>query len=180
LIAGSASCAVEPDDGSATDTGETTDSVTSTTPSQDQAIESPDPLTDDTAVPEVLSDCPSGWFCLWQDAGFAGRRVQFQGTGCQNLTTFGFNSVSMMRCRPGPTRPAELIVFTEISIARTSCSAPPPIRALPRLDSTIRHRQSAAAPVRRALLFQFYIRLSQRFCPRSAHSGAQACHRLRR
>ena len=41
--------------------------------------------------PQAASDCPVGWFCLWHDANFVGRRLQFQGTGCQNLGDFGFN-----------------------------------------------------------------------------------------
>lgn len=43
---------------------------------------------------DAASDCPAGWFCLWQDANFMNRRVQFQGTGCQNLTDFGFNDLA--------------------------------------------------------------------------------------
>jgi hypothetical protein len=43
---------------------------------------------------DAASDCPAGWFCLWQDAGFMNRRVQFQGAGCQNLTDFGFNDLA--------------------------------------------------------------------------------------
>jgi hypothetical protein len=92
LIAGGVSCVAGPDGGPATDTDEANDSLASATPSQAQAIEPTDPLVDtDNIVPEAASDCPSGWFCLWQDAGFSGRRLQFQDAGCQNLTTFGFN-----------------------------------------------------------------------------------------
>src|SRR5688572_30368013 len=47
-----------------------------------------DPPTGSTAR---LSDCPSGWFCLWEHANYSGRRLQFRGSGCQNLGAYGFN-----------------------------------------------------------------------------------------
>jgi len=45
-------------------------------------------------APLALSDCPSGWLCLWQDSQFSGRMLQFQSTGTwQNLTNYGFNDL---------------------------------------------------------------------------------------
>jgi hypothetical protein len=43
---------------------------------------------------DAISDCPPGWFCLWQDAQFMSRKVQFQGAGCQSLDNFGFNNLA--------------------------------------------------------------------------------------
>lgn len=44
--------------------------------------------------PQALSDCPSGWLCLWAASQFTGRMLQFQSTGSwQNLTNYGFNDV---------------------------------------------------------------------------------------
>jgi len=41
--------------------------------------------------PFSVSDCPSGWFCLWEDANFSNRRLQFQTTGFwQSLEPYGF------------------------------------------------------------------------------------------
>lgn len=41
---------------------------------------------------EAASDCPSGYFCLWQDADYKGRRPQWRDTGCKILGgALGFN-----------------------------------------------------------------------------------------
>jgi hypothetical protein len=42
----------------------------------------------------AASDCPAGWFCLWQDINFTNRRLQFRDANCQNLTNFGFNDLA--------------------------------------------------------------------------------------
>jgi hypothetical protein len=45
-----------------------------------------------SSVPHVtIHGCPTGFFCFYQNAGFGGRRVQFQSCGLQNMTNFGFN-----------------------------------------------------------------------------------------
>jgi hypothetical protein len=39
-----------------------------------------------------FSDCPDGWVCLWTDANYSGRMLQFQDRGLwQNLTAWSFN-----------------------------------------------------------------------------------------
>lgn len=39
-----------------------------------------------------FSDCPDGWYCLFRDAGWQGRMLQFRDVGSwQNLTAYGFN-----------------------------------------------------------------------------------------
>jgi hypothetical protein len=39
--------------------------------------------------------CPRGWFCLWADVNYNGRRLQFRDRGfCQNLTDYNFNDVA--------------------------------------------------------------------------------------
>lgn len=87
-----ASCATGPDEPAPGD------------PAQGSAEGQPDP-TMDTAdasllgmeisssdvIPDTASQCPVGWFCLWHDSGFSGRRLDFQGAGCQNLDPYGFN-----------------------------------------------------------------------------------------
>lgn len=41
--------------------------------------------------PLSVSDCPSGYFCLWEDANFSNRRLQFASTGYwQSLEPYGF------------------------------------------------------------------------------------------
>ena len=40
------------------------------------------------------SDCPSGYICLWDGPTFGGARVQFHDNGWQNLTNFGFNTLT--------------------------------------------------------------------------------------
>src|SRR5262249_29143973 len=44
--------------------------------------------------PSALSDCDAGFLCLWVDQGFGGRHVQFQDSGCQNLSQFSFNDMA--------------------------------------------------------------------------------------
>jgi hypothetical protein len=40
-------------------------------------------------------NCPRGWFCLWADINYNGRRLQFRDRGfCQNLTDYNFNDVA--------------------------------------------------------------------------------------
>jgi Peptidase inhibitor family I36 len=99
LVAG-ASCAVEPSDDSPADVSEVDNTQTPDIAPQVQARESGSPSSiagDDISIDDAdisvdaASDCPAGFFCLWHDAGFLGRRVQFQDAGCQDLTTFGFN-----------------------------------------------------------------------------------------
>jgi Peptidase inhibitor family I36 len=41
--------------------------------------------------PNALSDCQSGWFCLWDGKNFTGRRLQFNHEYWDNLTPYGFN-----------------------------------------------------------------------------------------
>ena len=43
------------------------------------------------ASPDSVSDCPSGYFCLWEDINFSNRRLQFASTGYwQSLEPYGF------------------------------------------------------------------------------------------
>lgn len=85
-----ASCATGPDEPASGD------------PAQGSAEAPTDPTTDDPSlqgmevsssevVPETASQCPLGWFCLWQNSNFSGRRLEFKDNGCQNLDAFGFN-----------------------------------------------------------------------------------------
>lgn len=92
-LIGIASCAVEPDDSSTADSSKIDNNQSSDLPLQDDTFESEgsSSIADADILIDAASDCPSGFFCLWHDANFSGRRVQFQGAGCQNLTTFGFN-----------------------------------------------------------------------------------------
>jgi hypothetical protein len=144
-----ASCAVEPDDGSAADVSEIDGTQTSDVTSQIQARESENSPSDtgvvsvdDTDISiDAASDCPAGFFCLWQDANFVGRRVQFQDSGCQNLTTFGFSDrmSSWFNRNGGAFRVYMLAV-------ESCCFRLPLIRARLKPDLTTKHRQSAAAP----------------------------------
>ena len=45
------------------------------------------------AAPQAtIHGCPAGWFCLYADANFGGRRLPFSSCNVtQNLTNFGFN-----------------------------------------------------------------------------------------
>lgn len=53
---------------------------------EEKALGNTDPTT------EALSDCPSGYVCLWQDAEYKGRRVQWSDPGCKILGgARGFN-----------------------------------------------------------------------------------------
>lgn len=41
--------------------------------------------------PRVISDCPSQYFCLWENANFSGQRLQFHDSGFwQSLEPYGF------------------------------------------------------------------------------------------
>jgi hypothetical protein len=43
-------------------------------------------------APAVFSDCPDGWVCIWEDANYSGRMLQFQDRGFwQDLTAYNFN-----------------------------------------------------------------------------------------
>ncbi|MGN6814824.1 MAG: peptidase inhibitor family I36 protein [Solirubrobacterales bacterium] len=43
------------------------------------------------AVAGSVSECPSQYFCLWEDINFGGRRLQFHDTGSwQSLEPYGF------------------------------------------------------------------------------------------
>src|SRR5947209_7475635 len=45
-----------------------------------------------SAASASASSCPSGYLCLFQDANFGGRMLQFHDGGYwQNLTNYGFN-----------------------------------------------------------------------------------------
>ena len=85
-----ASCATGPDDPASGD------------PAQGSAEAPTDPTMEDASllgmeidssdvVPDSAQQCPAGKFCLWQDSGFSGRRLQFGDAGCQNFDPFGFN-----------------------------------------------------------------------------------------
>jgi peptidase inhibitor family I36 len=43
--------------------------------------------------PTALSDCPSGWVCLWQDGSYSGRMLKWSssGTAIAHLSDYGFN-----------------------------------------------------------------------------------------
>jgi hypothetical protein len=49
--------------------------------------------TDVSVTPMSFSQCPSGWVCLWQDGGYAGRMLKWSspGTAVAHLSDYGFN-----------------------------------------------------------------------------------------
>lgn len=58
----------------------------------------------------AYSDCPGGWFCIWEDRDYQDRMLKFQDTGYwQNLGNYGFNdnADSMANKRGGDSLLAE-------------------------------------------------------------------------
>lgn len=48
-----------------------------------------------TVGPAAFDDCPASWLCLWENAGYGGRMVQFQDAGSwQSLVPYGFNDLT--------------------------------------------------------------------------------------
>jgi hypothetical protein len=52
---------------------------------------------EDTGLPEgreasamAITDCPTGWNCIWQNTGFTGRRLSFSEEGNYPLSNYGF------------------------------------------------------------------------------------------
>lgn len=65
--------------------------VSATTNSKGQSVTT---YSDGSKVVTAASfgDCPDGWVCLWTDANYSGRMLQFQDRGnWQNLTAWSFN-----------------------------------------------------------------------------------------
>lgn len=55
-------------------------------------------------TPDGVSDCLSGWFCLWETADFGGQRAQWQGSGMWQAVPSGFGASSFYNDRGNSSR----------------------------------------------------------------------------
>lgn len=45
-----------------------------------------------SVTPQAYSDCPSGWVCLWDQVGYAGRMLKWSSPGTrESMGNYGFN-----------------------------------------------------------------------------------------
>lgn len=67
--------------------------------SADEAVAGFDPTT-----AAAVKGCPSGWYCVYEDAGWGGRRLQFSLCQRNDLSDYGFRDKTSSWVNNGPHR----------------------------------------------------------------------------